>query len=284
MSARVKKPVIWMRNVMLTLEVRNFVATITLNNPPVNALTREWALELGVTLDQLEERQDWRVLHIRSSQKIFSAGANLKVLANRFELPDAGQLLASEARLYQELFSRIEAMPRLSLAEIGGAATGGGFELALACDLRIAAEQVLIGLPEVAIGLLPGAGGTQRLARLCGRATAMRLICGAELVTGKEGLSLGLVQWAVPATALAETAGGIAARFATMSPAAVGHARSCIAASSDPNRDGYQEELTATAELVAADDTKRRIHAFLSSRSKRREEPQPAWAVPPRCG
>ena len=98
----------------------------------------------------------------------------------------------------QRLYARIERLPQVTLAEIGGAAMGGGLELALACDLRIAAVEAKLGLPEARLGLIPGAGGTQRLTRLCGRPVAARLILGAETLDGAAARELGIVHWAVP--------------------------------------------------------------------------------------
>ena len=114
----------------------------------------------------------------------------------------------------QRLYFRIEALPQVTLAEIGGAAMGGGFELALACDLRIAANEAKVGLPEARLGLIPGAGGTQRLTRLCGPALASRLILGAEILDGAAAAGLGVVHWAVPRAELAERAAELARRIA----------------------------------------------------------------------
>ena len=105
---------------------------------------------------------------------------------------------AKVTRPFQELFQRISDLPQVSLAEIGGAAMGGGYELALGCDLRIAANEAKLGLPEPGLGLLPGGGGTQRLTWIAGPAVAARIILAADVVDGKTARELGMVQWAVP--------------------------------------------------------------------------------------
>ena len=168
---------------MFHLIVADRIATLTLDRAPVNAMNDAWVAGFHALLDRLDARADWSVLHIRSAHKVFSAGADLAQMRDRFTAEGLEPQLAS-IRDYQLLFARIEALPAVTLAEIGGAALGGGFELTLACDLRIAAQEARLGLPEVRLGLLPGAGGTQRLTRLCGRPTALRLILGAETPDG----------------------------------------------------------------------------------------------------
>src|ERR1035437_8050284 len=163
-------------------EIADGVATVTMNRAPVNAMSDAWVAGFHALLDGLEARKDWSVLHIRSALKVFAAGADLKEMRERFEAPDGLQAQLTGVRGYQKLFARIEALEQVSLAEIGGAALGGGFELALACVLRVAAHEAKMGLPELRLGLLPGAGGTQRMTWLAGRPTALRLILGTEQV------------------------------------------------------------------------------------------------------
>lgn len=240
------------------------VARVVMSNPPVNALSREWGDRFFAVLDALGARDDWRVLVIASDQKVFSAGGDIKQYAGRLDRPDAGDLLAGEAGYLQRLFARISAMPQVSIAEIAGVAAGGGMELALACDLRVAAETTKLGLPEVGVGLLPAGGGTQRMARLVGRGAALRLIGGAELVSGQEALSLGLVEWAVPAGDVAAKTAEIAARLAAQPPEALRAAKACIAAAMNPGNDGYALELTYPPQLMKTQATQARIREFLA--------------------
>ena len=164
----------------------------------------------------------------------------------------------------QRLYFRIEALPQVVLAEIGGAAMGGGFELALACDLRIAANEAKVGLPEARLGLIPGAGGTQRLTRLCGPALASRLILGAEVLDGATAATLGVVHWAVPRAELAARAAEIAERIADLPAAALAASKACIAAAGQPGRGGYTDELEFTRSLLTNAETRQRVQAFLA--------------------
>jgi enoyl-CoA hydratase/carnithine racemase len=248
---------------MFEVTTTDAVATLALDHPPVNAISQEWLLRFDRILDELGERSDWTVLHLRSRQKVFCAGADLKEMRERMESRDGPDRMYAGVAAIQRLFARIERLPQVTLAEIGGAAMGGGLELALACDLRIAALEAKLGLPEARLGLIPGAGGTQRLTRLCGRPVAARLILGAEAVDGATARELGIVQWAVPRAELADGARDIARRIAALPAAALAAAKRCMTAAGANGRGGYSDELEATRALLAHADTRRRIEAFL---------------------
>lgn len=240
------------------------VATVTMDNPPVNAMSDAWVAGFHALLDTLTARDDWSVLHLRSALRIFCAGAELKEMQERFDAPDGVSRQMAVIEGYQALLARIEALPRVTLAEIGGAALGGGLELALACDLRIAGHAATLGLPEVGLGLLPGAGGTQRLTRLCGAGVATRLILAAETVKGEAAERLGLVQWSVPAADLEVTAANTSRRYAALPGHAVAAAKRCIAIARDGTGDGFRAELTEVEALLYTERTRELIRAFLS--------------------
>jgi len=244
--------------------VQHGVACLVLDRPPVNAICAAWLDDLHHRLDALAARGDWRVLHIRSAHKTFCAGADLAEMRARLASPGGIDSMVGIAADMQKLFARVEALPQVTLAEIGGAALGGGFELALACDLRIAANEAKLGLPEVRLGLVPGAGGTQRLTRLAGRATASRLILTGETFDGAAAQSLGLVQWALPRADLPRRAAEIAKRTAASPREALAACKRCIAAAEDPARDGYAEELAQSRRLYASEATRGLVSAFLS--------------------
>ena len=250
---------------MIALTVADAVATLTLSRPPVNAISEEWLRQFEQQLDALAVRRDWKVLHIRSDQKVFCAGADLVEVRQRMGAPDGPDEMYAYVAGIQRLYARIEALPQVTLAEIGGAAMGGGLELALACDLRIAAMQARLGLPEVQLGLIPGAGGTQRLTRLCGRPLAARLILGAETLDGTAACELGIVQWAVPGAELPRRATEIAQRVAGLPAAALRASKACIAAAGEPGRGGYVDEIEATRRLLTDAETYERVTAFLAS-------------------
>ncbi len=248
---------------MLTLERAGSVAVVTLSRPPVNALDDTLIARLEAALDEIADDGDVTVLHIRSDQKAFCAGADLALMRACFATAEGASAMLKIVARMQRLFERIESSPMVALAEIGGAALGGGMELALACDIRVAAAEAKLGLPEVGLGLVPGAGGTQRLTRLCGRGVANRLILGAELVDGAEAERLGLVQWTRPREQLADWTRDLAARYAALPKAAVAAAKRCIAAHGSPG-DGFAEESAATRRLYDHPDTRHRVSEFLN--------------------
>ena len=248
---------------MFKTETRGAILELTMARAPVNAVNREWIDGFGAILDDLGRQQDIAVLLIRSSQRTFSAGADLKLMRDCFATEDGPGRMIETVRRMQRLFDRIEALPQVVIAEIGGAAHGGGFELALACDLRVAGESVPLGLPEARLGLLPGAGGTQRLSRLAGPGVARRLILMAEVITGAQACDLGLVQWAVPDNQLTVFANGVADRIATLSPAALAACKHCFSAADAPIGSGMLIELLETHKLFNAADTRKRVKAFL---------------------
>lgn len=240
------------------------VLTLTMARSPVNALGHGLVDALEEALDDACADQSVTVVHLRSACRVFCAGADLALMTQSIATPDGlDRMLAFVARL-QRLATRLESAPVVTIAEIGGAALGGGFEMALACDLRIAANEAKVGLPEAGLGLLAAAGGTQRLTRLVGPGLAKRLILGAEVVDGAAAAQLGLVQWAVPREGLADAARALAERIAALPRQALGAAKECIAAALDQRRDGFAEEISHTRHLYQQDDTRERVAAFLN--------------------
>src|SRR6185436_3178928 len=249
---------------MITLAVADRIATVTLARPPVNAFNAEMFAAFHGILDGLSKRSDWSILHIRSALKVFSGGADLAEIATHFAAADKMEAAAKVTRPFQELFQRISDLPQVSLAEIGGAAMGGGYELALGCDLRIAAEEAKLGLPEVGLGLLPGGGGTQRLTSIAGPAVAARIILTADSLDGATARELGMLQWAVPRQDLEAQAKAIAARLAGLPPLALAAAKVCIRLARDPERNGFAAETEWTGRLMATEETQRRVGDFLA--------------------
>ena len=258
-----------MTNPTLQLNVSDGIATVTLARPPVNAIDDSMIGSMNGMLDSLAGRDDWQLLHLRSAQKVFAAGADLALIRSWSTAASPAAALSGYIDRLQGLYRRIEDLPQLSVCEIGGAAMGGGYELALSCDLRIAAEEAKIGLPEVGIGLLPGAGGTQRLTRLCGPGTAARVILGCEPVDGRAALSLGMVDWAFPRDRLEEESRAIVRRIAKLPAHAQSAAKSCIRAASIPSVDGFARERELGGALLETAKTRDLITAFLERNSAR---------------
>ena len=248
---------------MLELDINGGgVAVLTLCRPPVNAMSAEWVTRFNGLLDELQGRSDWSVLHLRSAQKIFCAGADLKQLHDNFGGDMEAQL--DLGRSYQRLFQRVQDFDAVTLAELGGTALGGGLELALACDLRIASARAKFGFPEVTLGLIPGAGGTQRLSWLCGRAVASRLILTGETITAAEALRIGVLQWCVEPEQIAEEAARIAARIAAFPRHATAGAKSAIFAAADPDVDGFCRETEVVRSCFESTATRGLVTAFLA--------------------
>lgn len=241
---------------MIGLAIAEGIAVATLSRPPVNAINEAWVARLREVIAQAK---DCSVLLVRSDRKVFCAGADLALMRSRFDSAEGRQKMVALAREMQHVYAELESSPFVSIAEISGAAMGGGLELALACDFRVAAYEAKLGLPEVKLGLLPGAGGTQRLTRICGEAVAKRLILRGEVVSGEEAARLGLVQWAVPREELGGKAMGLAAEVSGLPAAALSACKRCITAAVD----GYDLELAATRTLLSGAETRRRVGAFL---------------------
>ena len=247
----------------IVLAVEGPVATATLSRSPVNAIDEAWLARLDEILAGLECSEGATVLHLRSAERVFCAGADLALMRSRFGSAEGRSAMVAYVREIHRVFARLERLPLVTLAEIGGAALGGGLELTLACDLRIASNEAQLGLPEARLGLLPGGGGTQRLARIAGEAAAKRLILGAEVVSGAQAASLGIVQWAVPQEQLAARARAIAAAVGELPREALAFCKRCIAS---PGAAGFEMEVQGTASLLASDGTQRRVRAFLEKR------------------
>lgn len=252
---------------MISTNIAEGIVTLTLSRPPVNAISAEWLQSFETKLDQLAARSDWSVLWVRSDQKVFCAGADLDEIRGHMEAPDGPDRMYSYVAGIQRLYARIESLPQVTLAEIAGAAMGGGLELALSCDLRIADNEAKLGVPEARLGLIPGAGGTQRLTRLVGRATAARLILGAEVIDGTTAAALGVVHWAVPRAEIAAYTDETAKRIAALPLTALAACKACIAAAATPGRGGYAEELEHTRRLLTEPATRQRVEAFLAGRA-----------------
>ena len=254
---------------MFAVSTSHGVATLTMRRPPVNAISEDWLVAFAAELDVIEASGACKVLHIRSEQKVFCAGADLSEIRARMDMRDGPDRTYAYVANIQRLYARLERLPFVTLAEIGGAALGGGLELALACDLRIAANEAKIGLPEARLGLIPGAGGTQRLTRICGPSIAARLILTAEVLDGAGAAALGVVHWAVPRADLAQRACDVALRVASLPAPALAACKACLAAASRQDRDGYVQELEFTRNLLTEPETRQRVDAFLARSAER---------------
>ncbi len=209
----------------LLVNEENGVAVVTLNRPKaLNALNKELMGEISQVFDELNAKEAVKVIIITGSgEKSFVAGADIK------EMKD---LNINEGRLWaaqsEGVFLKIEQCPKMVIAAVNGFALGGGCELAMACDIRMASDNAKFGQPEVGLGIIPGFGGTQRLPRLIGRGMAKYLIYSAEMIKAEEALRVGLVQKVVPQAELLAEAKKLAAVIMSKSMMAVSFAKDAI--------------------------------------------------------
>lgn len=173
---------------LVAVETAGGVATIRIDRPPMNALDTEVQAGLAAAASEVTERDDVRAVVVYGGEKVFAAGADVKEMA---EWDYRTMVLRSQA--LQDSFTAIARIPKPTIAAVTGYALGGGLELALACDLRVCGDNAKLGLPEILLGIIPGAGGTQRLPRLVGVARAKDLILTGRFVDAQEALGIGLV-------------------------------------------------------------------------------------------
>lgn len=250
---------------MLTVEKKDGVASIVLDRPPVNAWDDGQLDAFEAALDAISGDETVQLAVVRGAGRHFSAGADIKMLSSAVEMKNFDALNRFAQRI-QALFSEWAMLDIPTVAVLQGAVTGGGLELALACDLRIAADSARLGLPEVALGLVPAGGGTQRLTELVGRATAARLMFTGELMTGTDAREVGLVQWCVPETELQSAAEGLVVKLVSLGGSAQRYIKACIASVGDAG--GYVRERKSQRTLHGSPETGRRLAAFVEERKK----------------
>ena len=248
---------------MIELSQIGSTATVVMDSPPVNAVNEDFLSRFEEVLDEVERLGSANVLRIRSAQRVFCAGADISRIDQFFSDKDGPRNMVVFVRKIHALFDRIERFPAATIAEISGTALGGGLELALSCDLRIAAHEAKLGLPEAKIGMIPGAGGTQRLSRICGLGVANKIIVGCEVVDGREAERLGIVGWSAPRADLEARTDALVEHIAGLSRPALIAAKDCIAAGYDPLADGFERELEAPLTLMKTKEAVERIGAFL---------------------
>ena len=242
------------------------ISTITLSRPPVNAIDPDFVTAFHAALDEVEARQPTLVV-IRSDQRCFCAGADLGLIRTCFDEDGGVERMVAYVRTLHRLFDRVEALPAVTLACISGPTLGGGLELALSCDLRIATATAKLGLPEARVGMIPGAGGTQRLPRLAGPGVAARIILSGDVVDGAEAQRLGIVQWAVEESAFEREIARIADRIGGLSREALAASKDCLRAYFDPAVNGFERELQQPLALMRSPDSKQRVARFFAPRN-----------------
>lgn len=246
------------------MKLKERTAILIMDSPPVNALGAGLKKELAERLDDLEKREEvWTVILTAAGKKIFAAGADIPSLLDLDY--EGGLVRVQETR---RLFSKVANLEKPTIAAINGTCLGAGLELSLCCDLRIAADHVKLGFPEVNLGIMPGAGGTQRLSRIINPSLARYLIYTGSTLTAAEALSsYGLVIRVVPYDSLMEEAEKIAGKINEKGPMAVRAAKKAISQGYDlPLEDGLILENELWAKLCDTEDKREGISAFLEKR------------------
>ena len=248
----------------ILIEKHEQIAVITINRPTkLNALNKETIQELHEAFAELNKEQTVKaIIIVGSGEKAFVAGADISEFAN-FSIAE-GQQLAAEGQAL--LFDFVQNLSTPVIAAVNGFALGGGLELAMACHFRIASTNAKMGLPEVTLGVIPGYGGTQRLAQLIGKGRAMELIMTAGMIDAATAHQYGLVNHVVAQEELLEFAKGIATKIAANSTVAIAKAIQAINANFEEGTNGYSVEIQNFGACFGTEDFKEGTTAFLEKR------------------
>ena len=242
----------------ITTERRdNGVELIRFNRPPMNALSAELLDEFADHVESLATDPDLKAVVLAGNDRVFAAGAEISQIQT-----ETDRLIGN----FHRAFDALEAVPRPVIAAINGFALGGGLEAALACDLRLAAENARLGVPEILLGVFPGAGGTQRLPRLIGAARAKELLWTGRQVRAAEALTMGLVDRVVPVEGHLDAALEWAASFASGAVVAMGLAKRAVDAGLDgPRAVGLALERALFRQALDTEDAATGIKSFFDN-------------------
>jgi enoyl-CoA hydratase/carnithine racemase len=243
------------------VETDQAVATIRLDRPPMNALNVQVQDEIAAAAAMLTAEPGIRAGVIYGGEKVFAAGADIKEMAEA----SYGRMAADTRRL-QDAFTAVARIPKPVVAAITGYALGGGLELALCADFRVMGESARVGQPEILLGVIPGAGGTQRLPRLIGPARAKDIVFTGRFVGAEEALAMGLVDRVVPDAEVYEAARALVARYATGPALALRAAKQAIDSGLDVDlATGLEIERLHFAALFATEDQRTGMRSFVEN-------------------
>jgi enoyl-CoA hydratase/carnithine racemase len=245
----------------VTLQVEDGVGTIRLDRPKMNAINEQLHFEVRAAALEAGKREDVRAVVLYGGERVFAAGADIKAMSQL----DATGMVAWGRELTNS-FTEVARIPKPVIAAVTGYALGGGYELALCADLRVLGASAKIGQPEIQLGIIPGAGGTQRLSRLVGPAKAKDLIFTGRHVGAEEALDIGLADAVVPDDEVYATAVAMARKFAAGPPLALAAAKQAIDEGLElPIDDGLKLESRLFAELFGTEDQKVGMTSFIEN-------------------
>jgi enoyl-CoA hydratase len=246
----------------LKYEQEGGIGVLIINRPPVNALNEELLAEIDQIVTTLKDRSDLLTLIITGEGRAFVGGADIGMMVN--EDYEGGK---KKAAFGSGIFRKIETLPFPVIAAVNGFALGGGCELALSCDVRIASEKAKFGQPEVGLGITPGYGGTQRLPRLIGTGKAKELIYSGEIIKAEEAHRIGLVNHVFPLEGFLEAVKEFAGKFVKQAPIAMRYAKSAINEGMETDLDsGLSQELEYFGKCFSTADQFEGMDAFLNKR------------------
>jgi len=250
--------------VILT-EIRGRVGIVTLNRPDaMNAFNSDLKREMMDALEEFDKNDEVGAMVVTGNQKVFAAGADIKEMADK----NVQQMYDSD---FVAQFGRIRTIRKPVIAAVSGWALGGGCEVAISCDMIVASETAKFGQPEINLGVIPGAGGTQRLPRAVGKAIAMEMVINNRTLTAEEALRYGLVNRVVPVEAYLEEAINLAQEIASRAPLAVYAAKKMVNQAYElPLTESLFEEKKTFYGLFASEDQKEGMRAFVEKR-------KPVW-------
>ncbi len=247
-----------LQNILLEVRATDAVAVIRLNRPKVlNALNSATLGEIVTALDGIAANDALRCVVLTGSERAFAAGADIAEMAGQ----------AAPSADSANVWARLARFPKPLIAAVNGLALGGGMELALLCDIVLAGETARFGQPEINLGIIPGAGGTQRLTRAVGKSLAMEMVLNARMLNAEEALTLGLVSAVYPAETLLRNALTLARQIAARAPMAVQAAKASVNAAFETGLEaGLAVEQGHFAALFKTEDQKEGMAAFLEKR------------------
>lgn len=252
------------KNQYIKITKEEGIAVITIDHPPVNALNRATITELNEALDDFKKDDTVKVIVITGAGQVaFIAGADINELAQLKSAAEAEELAFNG----QNLTVKIEKLGKPVICAINAACLGGGNELAMACDIRIASDKARFGQPEINLGIIPGFGGTQRLAKIVGAAKAKELILTGDLITAREALSIGLINKIVPEGEVLRQAKDLAKKILAKGQISINAAIKAINEGLELSREeGLALERKLFGHICQTQDMKEGLQAFLEKR------------------